>query len=140
MEYSEYKEQASEYMRLAIPIMKKYGIAMTPANYAVWYEYVSGSNVALNDAVDLHIDEHGSLSDSQSADLYQRFFEREKDQTALLEMRQDLRRVLEEVLSYVSTGVNTSEKSREKLAVSLAKLHPDMSREQVHELWLKCKI
>jgi len=134
MEYSEYKEQASEYMRLAIPIMKKYGIAMTPANYAVWYEYVSGSNVALNDAVDLHIDEHGSLSDSQSADLYQRFFEREKDQTALLEMRQDLRRVLEEVLSYVSTGVNTSEKSREKLAVSLAKLHPDMSREQVHEV------
>lgn len=134
MEYEEYQEQASEYMRLAIPIMKKYGIAMTPANYAVWYEYVSGSNVALNDAVDLHIDEHGSLSDSQSADLYQRFFEREKDQTALLEMRQDLRRVLEEILSYVSSGVNSSKQSRENLAASLAKLHPDMSREQVHQV------
>lgn len=132
MEYSEYQEQASEYMRLAIPIMKKYGIAMTPANYAVWYEYVSGSNVALNDAVDLHIDEHGSLSDSQSADLYQRFFEREKDQTALLEMRQDLRRVLEEVLSYVTKDVRTSKKSGENLALSLKKLHPDMTREQVH--------
>ncbi|RKZ98675.1 MAG: GGDEF domain-containing protein [Gammaproteobacteria bacterium] len=134
MEYSEYQERASEYMRLAIPIMKKYGIAMTPANYAVWYEYVSGSNIALNDAVDLHIEEHGSLSDSQSADLYQRFFEREKDQTALLEMRQDLRRVLEEVLSYVSNGVNSSKQSRENLAQSLEKLHPDMTREQVHEV------
>ncbi|RLA00632.1 MAG: GGDEF domain-containing protein [Gammaproteobacteria bacterium] len=134
MEYSEYQERASEYMRLAIPIMKKYGIAMTPANYAVWYEYVSGSNIALNDAVDLHIEEHGSLSDSQSADLYQRFFEREKDQTALLEMRQDLRRVLEEILSYVSNGVNSSKQSRENLAQSLEKLHPDMTREQVHEV------
>ncbi len=134
MEYEEYKEQASEYMRLAIPIMKKYGIAMTPANYAVWYEYVAGSNIALTDAVDLHIEEHGSLNDSQSADLYQRFFEREKDQTALLEMRQDLRRVLEEVLSYVSNGVNASQQSRENLAQTLEKLHPDMTREQVHEV------
>jgi diguanylate cyclase len=134
MEYSEYQEQASEYMRLAIPIMKKYGIAMTPANYAVWYEYVSGKNVALNDAVDLHIEEHGGLSDKQSADLYQRFFEREKDQTALLEMRQDLRRVLEEVLSYVANGVNASKNSRENLVKSLEKLHSDMTREQVHEV------
>jgi len=99
MEYNEYQDQAAEYMRLAIPLMRKHGIAMTPANYAVWYEYVSGQNVALQDAVDDHLDDHGQLSDQQSRELYERFFDREKDQAALLGMRQDLKRVLAEILS-----------------------------------------
>ena len=38
-------QQAAEYMRLAVPLMTKYGIAMTPQNYAVLYEYVAGSNI-----------------------------------------------------------------------------------------------
>lgn len=132
MEYDEYQEQAAEYMRLAIPLMKKFGIAMTPANYAVWYEYAAGSNAALNEAVDEHIKANGKLTDEQSRDLYNRFFDREKDQTALLEMRQDIRRVLSEVLSYVYTGVTNSDKSNANLNESLKKIHPDMTRDEVH--------
>ncbi len=134
MEYSEYYEQAAEYMRLAVPLMRKHGIAMTPANYAIWYEYVSGKNVALQDAVDEKLDEHGQLTEKESRELYERFFDREKDQAAVLEMRQDLKRVLGEVLNYVTASVANSQERTENLEHILNKLQPDMKREEVHEI------
>ncbi len=131
MEYSEYHDQAAEYMRLALPLMKKHGIAMTPANYAVWYEYVSGNNEALKHAVDSNIDNNERLTEKQSSELYQKFFDREQDQAALLEMRQDLRRVLAEVLTFVSSGVTSSQKTSSNLSDIIDKFHPDMKQEEV---------
>ncbi|NOQ94663.1 MAG: diguanylate cyclase [Methylophaga sp.] len=132
MEYSEYHDQAAEYMRLAIPLMKKYGVAMTPANYAVWYEYVAGNNIALNDAVHDHLDDSGALTNEDSRDLYTRFINREKDQAALIELRQDLKRILSEVLSFVGTGATASKNSSEKLLSVIDKLRPDMTRDEIH--------
>lgn len=134
MDYNEYQEKAAEYMRLAVPLMKKGGVAMTPANYAVWYEYVSGGNEALIDAVDAQMDGNERLTDKQSRELYERFFDREKDQVALLEMRQDLQRVLTELLSYVSTGSAVSKKTTENLLLIINQLHPAMSRDEVHNV------
>lgn len=131
MEYNEYHDQAAEYMRLALPMMKKHGIAMTPANYAVWYEYVAGNNEALKHAVDANVDDNERLTEKQSSELYQKFFDREKDQTALLEMRQDLRRLLTEVLTFVSTGVTSSEKTSSNLMDIIGQFHPNMKQEDV---------
>lgn len=41
MDYEELADKAAEYMRLALPLMKRHGVPMTPDNYAVWYEHVS---------------------------------------------------------------------------------------------------
>jgi diguanylate cyclase len=132
MEYQEYKDKAAENMRLALPLMKKHSVAMTPANYAIWYEYVSGSNVALKSAIDAHFDDNDELTDQQSRELYELFFNREKDQAALLEMRQDLRRVLTEVLSFVNVGSRSAATTASNLSEILNTLNPDMSREKVH--------
>lgn len=43
---------SSEYLRLALPLMSKHQIPVTPENYAVWYEYVSGTNQELNEELD----------------------------------------------------------------------------------------
>lgn len=134
MEYNEYQDQAAEYMRLALPLMKKHGIAMTPANYAVWYEYVAGTNVALQDAVDTHLDDNTQLNDQQSRELYERFFDRERDQSALLEMRQDLKRVLSEVLTFVSTSAVTSQAVSNNLSDIIDKISPEMPPEKIHEV------
>jgi len=134
MDYNEYQEKAAEYMRLAVPLMNKNGVAMTPANYAVWYEYVSGANAALIDAVDAQMDGNERLTDKQSRELYERFFDREKDQVALLEMRQDLQRVLSELLSFVSTGSAASKKTTDNLMSIIKHLHPGMSRDEVHNI------
>lgn len=134
MEYSEYQDQAAEYMRLAIPLMRKYDIAMTPANYAVWYEYVSGDNVALQDAVNEHVENGEKLTDKQSKELYERFFEREKDQAALLEMRQNLKNVLGEVLSFVEIGASASKETSDRLSSIINKMSSGMSRDDVNSI------
>ena len=134
MEYSEYQDQAAEYMRLAVPLMNKYGIAMTPANYAVWYEYVAGKNAALIDAVDEQLEDEHQLSDQDSRQLYERFFDREKDQAALVEMRQDIRRILTEVLTFLASGVAASKESNQHLQEIIGKMHPDMTQSDVLEL------
>ena len=134
MEYSEYQDQAAEYMRMAIPLMKKHEIAMTPANYAVWYEYVSGNNTELNNAVDERIKSKKELTDQESRDLYQQFFDREKEQITIVELRQDLVRVFDEMLSYVHRSVDSSTHSNEHFSKVLARLNPDMTREQVHDV------
>jgi len=131
VEYNEYHDQAAEYMRLALPLMKKHGIAMTPANYAVWYEYVAGNNEALKHAVDANVDDNDLLSEKQSSELYQKFFDREKDQAVILEMRQDLRRVLSEVLTFVSSGVTSSQKTSSNLSDIIDKFHPNMKQEEI---------
>jgi diguanylate cyclase len=134
MDYNEYQEKAAEYMRLAVPLMHKNGIAMTPANYAVWYEYVSGNNAALVDAVDAQIEANNQFTDKQSRELYERFFDREKDHLALLEMRQNLQRVLSELLSFVSSGSAASVKTTENLLLIVNQLHPSLSPTEVHNI------
>jgi diguanylate cyclase len=134
MDFNEYQDKAAEYMRLAVPLMKKNGVAVTPANYTVWYEYVSGGNVALIDAVDLLIDGNQLLTDKQNRALYERFFDLEKDQSALLEMRQDLQRVLSELLSFVSTGSIASKQVIENLSIIIDDLHSEMSVDEIHHV------
>ncbi|MDT8310334.1 MAG: GGDEF domain-containing protein [Methylophaga sp.] len=134
MDYTEYEERTSEYMRLAISMMKKHGIATTPANYAVWYEYVSGNNANLMEALDQQLAEHGLLTEQQSRTLYERFFERENDRNAVLEMRQEMGRILKQVLKFIYTGVNTTDKSNNQLQRMLGRLQPDISKQQLHDL------
>lgn len=134
MQYSEDKEQVAEYMRLALPLMTKNGVPMTPDNYTVWYEYVSGRNARLTAKIDALLLEENGITQQQSKELYEQFFDRGKDQAALQEMRQDLRRVLTEVLNFVSAGAVTSAKSSQKLKSFLDSIHSDMSQEEVHEI------
>jgi diguanylate cyclase len=55
MANSEDKDKVAEYMRLALPLMTKKGVPMTPENYTVWYEYVSGKNAALSAKIDEYL-------------------------------------------------------------------------------------
>ncbi|HWK53435.1 MAG TPA: diguanylate cyclase [Hyphomicrobiales bacterium] len=48
--------QSAEYLRLALPLMARYDIPVTPHNYAVWYAYVCGSNKMLKSRLDEHIE------------------------------------------------------------------------------------
>jgi len=124
-----YQEQASEYMRLALPLMKKYGIATTPTNYQVWFEYVAGHNRALSAAIDKHIDEgNDSFSEKHCRELYERFFDPHKSAIALDEMREDIRRILTDILIQMSNGVDKSNKADGKLTGLLDQLSHDVSQ------------
>ena len=42
----------AEKLRLALPLMTRYGIPPTPENYAVWYHYVLDDKPLLKDLID----------------------------------------------------------------------------------------
>ncbi|MBF0257167.1 MAG: hypothetical protein HQL47_12085, partial [Gammaproteobacteria bacterium] len=42
----------AELLRMALPLMAKHRVPASPDNYAIWYQYVSGDNLRLNERVD----------------------------------------------------------------------------------------
>ena len=53
--YPETREKNSEYLRQSLPLMMQNNVPPHPINYAIWYDYVAGTNKKLNEAVDLLI-------------------------------------------------------------------------------------
>lgn len=71
MNYLVSKAKSAEYLRLAIEKMTKQDAAFHPVNYAVWYEYVSGSHQRLADAVDTLLLQHQRLSEAQICQIFE---------------------------------------------------------------------
>lgn len=70
MRYTESKEQSAELLRATIAQMGRHDAACNPWTFAVWYEYVAGTNAGLNKAVDAAIRLSPRLDDDAIARLY----------------------------------------------------------------------
>lgn len=70
--YNDSVQKASENLRQAIPLISKQNIPINPANYAVWYEYVSGENHSLIDDIDNRLSQNLPIT----AEVAQRLFEK----------------------------------------------------------------
>jgi hypothetical protein len=66
-------ENFQSYLRLALPLMAKYKIPITPQNYAVWYRYVSGENGELQKTIDGMLRDGQNFTEEINDKLYQRF-------------------------------------------------------------------
>lgn len=134
MDYSELSDKAAENMRLALPLMKKHGVPMTPDNYAVWYEHVSGANAELSEKLHAMLTDNPILTESQCTGVYEQFFNVERELVQVVEMRQELARLLKEVISFVYSTVAHTDRSNNHLAELLTRINRDMSPQEVHEV------
>ncbi len=101
-------DKAGEKLRLALPIMAKKRVAVTPVNYAIFYEYVSQTNELLNAELDKFILDPQPISDEVCQTLYDKkllAFEVEK----LKKTQQGLRNIVDAILkALMETGNETS--------------------------------
>lgn len=67
------QNKAGEYLRLALPLMSRYGVPVTPPNYAVWYHYVSGANEALRRVVDDLVAAGTEITEALTRKLYHEY-------------------------------------------------------------------
>ncbi|MBD3634233.1 MAG: GGDEF domain-containing protein [Methylophaga sp.] len=134
MEYNELSDKAAEYMRLALPLMRKHGVPMTPDNYAVWYEHVSGANAKLSEQIQSMLAVNPELSQAQCKALHDQFFNLEKDRQEVIELRLELARLLREVVNFVCSSVAHNDKVNQHLNVLLGKVNREMTSDQIHEL------
>lgn len=75
--------KSAEYLRIALPLMSRYGIPVTPINYAVLYEYVSGNNQKLNQKLDDMLLNHKQLDSKHIKGLFDEFIDLKHEFTRL---------------------------------------------------------
>ncbi len=66
-------EHTVDIVRNAIPRMSELKIPITPSNYAVWYEYLTASNQALQQEMDSLLNRDQPVTDSEMKALYERY-------------------------------------------------------------------
>ena len=81
--------------------MTKHNIPITPENYAVWYEYVSGADEKLNKIIDAMFEEGKEFTEEINESLHQQFCT-ESDENELKKLRADLRQILLTILKQVA--------------------------------------
>ncbi len=96
MKYCESAEQSAEYMRLAIPLMAKQAAALHPVSYAVWYEYVAGTNLPLKREIDEQVRGGARLTEETTHGLYRRYIA-ELDEESVQRISGGVQRVLAQV-------------------------------------------
>jgi diguanylate cyclase len=134
MDYDELSDKAAEYMRLALPLMRKHGVPMTPDNYMVWYEHVSGKNAQLSEKLNAMLSGDPRLSEAQCKALHEQFFNLEKDRKEVIELRLELARLLKEVINFVSSSVAHNDKVNRNLDQLLSRVDGDITPQQIHQI------
>jgi diguanylate cyclase len=127
------KEESKNYVRLALPLMSKHDIPITPRNYTVFYNYVSGGNRELSKAVDAIIEKGLTIDDEKIKNLYFQFCT-EKDETGLRNLRNDLQKILTTILSEITGFTGQTEKFETLVSNSLAKLSDDASVQEIKDV------
>ena len=100
MPYSENKEQAGEYLRLALNYITQYKIPATPLNYAVWYEYVSGKNYHLKKAIDSSINNKKSLDADTLRKIHEKYITEGQRETAGKSLTQ-IKKIIADITRYI---------------------------------------
>ncbi|MBV7316357.1 GGDEF domain-containing protein [Shewanella sp. NIFS-20-20] len=95
-------DPSTKLLRLAIPQMTRYGIAVTPDNYAVWYEYFKGENRSLVTAVNHYINNEIRFTDKINQDLYHQFVEA-KPTVDLVKSHLDTERIISNLLDTIAS-------------------------------------
>jgi len=100
MNYSEDKSKAGEYLRLALGYLAKHNQPASPVNYTVWYEYVSGKNQKLKNAIDSSIQSATPLTDKRMESLYQKFIT-DGDRIVISKLLTKINLMLREITGHV---------------------------------------
>jgi len=99
--YKDSLDKSAEYLRLALPLMSKQAAGLHPVSYAVWYEYVSGSNPALRAAIEEQLKKGAALDENLTHILYCQFIA-EIDEEQAERISNGFKRVLSEIDSSAS--------------------------------------
>ena len=73
MKYEQDRDSSGEILRLLIQKMASHPAAFTPLNYSVWYEFSTGINPALSEAMTILLDRGDKLDDEAIERLYLKY-------------------------------------------------------------------
>lgn len=92
---------STKNLKIAIPLMGKFGIPMTPKHYSVWYSYIAKANADLNAFLDKEIKRAGTCSPIISEEAYANYIATEAEKENI-NIKKGLEGLLNEI--YTSLG------------------------------------
>jgi diguanylate cyclase len=126
MKYEHSVEKSAELLRQAIQLMAKQKAPLHPISYAVWYDYVAGTNVALNGEVDLLISKNGVLDEQSTNHIFSKHIA-ELDEDAAKRITNGFQKVMTDISTTASkVGVDA-----EKFGSALEQWAGDISQEDL---------
>ena len=123
-------EEVHGYIRLALPLMSRQNIPITPRNYSVWYKYVSGADGELSRTIDDMLQKGEEFSEERNEALYRQFCA-EKDENELRKFREDLQQALRTILKEVTELTGQTEEYESFVSRSVNLLPEEAS---IHEI------
>ena len=101
--YDSSVEQNREYLRQCLPLMSKNHIPTNPINYAIWYEYVAGTNDNLIKEIDSLISKESSFDSDITIALYKKYV-----CNASVESFEDINSKLQQLIMQTANSVKNS--------------------------------
>ncbi|HMW56646.1 MAG: GGDEF domain-containing protein [Candidatus Accumulibacter phosphatis] len=115
MKYRHSTAQSADYLRLALKRMSQQDAGLHPASYALWYEYVAGTNPVLKAAVDAQIERDGQLNEATTHALYARHVADFDTQTA-----SRIGDSVNQIVEQISESATTADEQASRFGGSLA--------------------
>lgn len=120
MKYTDSVEKSAEYLRLALPLMAKQAAAVHPVSYAIWYEYVAGSNAALKAAIDEYLQRGDVLDEQATCEIFRKYV---ADMTA--EAAERLSEGFAQAMTTISTSATQAGDQAGQFGDALARFRSD---------------
>ncbi|MHA2939643.1 diguanylate cyclase [Vibrio sp. RC27] len=98
-------KRSAENLKKTVPLMLKYKVPTTPANYALWYTYVEESHPKLNEAIDLTVEQYGNCPPSVNNSLYSQFIAQEHE-TEFNDLKVSVEKLLLQLSNSMSDTIN----------------------------------
>jgi diguanylate cyclase len=122
--------EIQELFRLALPLMTKHNVPITPKNYMVWYDYTSGADEKLTKAINSMLEEGREFTEETNEALYGQFCA-ETDENELKAFRENLRQILFAVLKQVADFTGQTEGYESSIANQVRILAENPSADEV---------
>jgi diguanylate cyclase len=133
MDDNQLMEQTLNYVRLALPLMSKHNIPITPKNYAVWFKYFSFGDLELNRFIDNAIREETYFSKEFNESLYEKFCA-EESEIELSKIKEELRQVLLIISDEISELTGRTDEYESTVSDSLGMLSDTASIQDIRQV------
>lgn len=126
-------EQSSERLRLALPLMARNQVPVTPENYWVWYQYVSGEIPPINESIDRALERGERVDEAATQALYKRYIE-DPGQEHLSQAEDTVRRLLETITSSLNAADSEVVRYETSLGECADQLGDEITSERLRDL------
>lgn len=119
--YHENTDEAVQIARQALPMASRFSLPVNPVNYAVLYEYFSGSNAKLTEAIDRKIEQTSRLTQEFLNGLFQEHLAEHVPED-IQRMRADLRKMLVTTLTTIRQAENDASRFNSSLSGDISQI------------------